>query len=74
MSAQKEGKGRMAGRLSKFMSSKASPRAEPVPVAEKQAAPASKPAPVAFGRDPRLSKYVAQRVFNRPEVSSGHSA
>ncbi|KAL4422766.1 hypothetical protein ABPG75_008963 [Micractinium tetrahymenae] len=67
MSAQKEGKGGMAGRLSKLMSSKASPRAEAAAVAESPAAPSPKPAPAAFGRDPRLSKYIAQRVFNRPE-------
>lgn len=71
MSAQKEGKGGMAGRLSKLMSTKASPRAEAPAPATGPAAPAPKPGPVAFGRDPRLSKYIAQRVFNRPEVSSG---
>lgn len=58
----------MAGRLSKLMSSKASPRVEVKPVAESPAAPVARANPATFGRDPRLSKYIAQRVFNRPEV------
>lgn len=59
----------MSFRLNKLLSSKSSPRQsqqEQEPVAGVPAAP-PKLAAAAFGREPRLSRFIATRVFSRPE-------
>lgn len=68
MASAKEPKGGMTSRLGKLLSSSA--RSPPQPPAPGPAAPAVAK-PRALGRDPRLSKYVSARAFNRPEVRAG---
>lgn len=64
MSSSKDGSKGMGRRLAKLVSSAGR---SPPPAAALPAAPQAKPAPVPFGRDPRLSRYVSTRAFNRPE-------